>query len=198
MIEKILTQYHFTAEEIAEFISNGLVKKCAKKTILHNAGETPRFFYWVTKGVFRSGFIDKKGNEHTRNFFTADTLPYAVPYGSFATQRPSYSFVEAIEDGEVVSWHFDYIQKLQDSNVKWLKFFKLELEKIFYLVENKELRHYTYSPEEQYLAFLKAAPELVSRVPQHYIASYIGISPEALSRIRARINSKENPKKTAQ
>jgi CRP-like cAMP-binding protein len=194
-MKQLLLQYNFTPIEIDDFISNGLIIKCAKKTLLHKEGETPRFFYWVVKGVFRSGFLDKKGNEHTRNFFTADTLPYAVAYGSFATQRPSFSFIESIEEGEVLSWHYDYIQKLQDANIKWLKFFKLELEKIFYWVENKDLRQYTYTPEEQYLTFLKAAPELAYRVPQHYIASYIGVSPEALSRIRRRIQSKTISKK---
>ncbi len=193
-MEELLAKYDLTPEEIADFISNGLVMKCSKKTLLHKEGETPRFFYWVTKGVFRSGFTDNKGNEHTRNFFTADTLPYAVAYGSFATQRPAYSFVEALEDGEVLSWHFTYIQQLQESNVKWLKFFKKELEIIFYWTEYKELRQYTYTPEESYLTFLKAAPELASRVPQHYIASYIGVSPEALSRIRNRIAAKKDLK----
>jgi CRP-like cAMP-binding protein len=78
-MEKRLAQYNFTPEEIEAFKSNGLVIKCPKKMVLHNEGETPRFFYWVIKGVFRSGFIDSKGNEHTRNFFTSDTLPYATP-----------------------------------------------------------------------------------------------------------------------
>ncbi len=194
MIEKILARYHFTAEEIEEFISNGLVKKCTKKTLLHHEGEIPRFFYWVIKGVFRSGFRDKKGSEHTRNFFTADSLPYAVSYGSFATQRPSFSFVESIDEGEVLSWHYDYIQKLQNGDIRWLNFFKKELEHIFYLLEIKEMRQYTFTAEERYLAFLKAAPELVFHIPQHYIASYIGVSPEALSRIRARISSKSDKK----
>jgi CRP-like cAMP-binding protein len=195
-VEKRLAQYNFTPAEIEEFISNGLVIKCSKKMLLHSESEVPRFFYWVINGVFRSGFRDKKGNDHTRNFFTSDTLPYAVPYGSFATQLPSYSFVESIEEGEVLSWHYDYIQKIQASDIRWLNFFKVELEKIFYLVENKELRQYTFTPEERYLAFLKAAPELAYRIPQHYIASYIGVSPEALSRIRSRIQSKSQSKKT--
>ena len=194
-MEKLLRQYNFTPVEIEDFISNGLVIKYAKKTLLHREGETPRFFYWVTKGVFRSGFTDKKGNEYTRNFFTADTVPYAVLYGSFATQSPSFSFVESIEEGEVLSWHYDYIQKLQETNSRWLNFFRKELEKIFYLLENKEFRLYTFTPEERYLAFLKTAPELSNRIPQHYIASYIGVSPEALSRIRGRIQSKTISKK---
>jgi CRP/FNR family transcriptional regulator, cyclic AMP receptor protein len=195
-MEERLAKYNFTPEEIEAFKSNGLVIKCPKKMVLHREGEIPRFFYWVTKGVFRSGFTDKKGNEHTRNFFTADTLPYAVPYGSFATQRPSFSFVEAIEEGEILSWHYDYIQKLENSDIKWLKFFKEELEIIFYLVEHKELRHYTFTPAEQYLAFLNTAPELAARVSQHYIASYIGVSPEALSRIKSRITANKKSKKT--
>jgi CRP/FNR family transcriptional regulator, cyclic AMP receptor protein len=195
-MEKRLTQYNFTPEEIATFRSNGLVIKCSKKMVLLHEGETPRFFYWVMSGIYRSGFIDKKGNEHTRNFFTADTLPYAVQYGSLATQRPSYSFVETIEEGELMSWHFDYIQKLQQSDTKWLNFFKTELERVFYMLEYKEFRQYTLSSEERYLEFLQAAQEFAFRIPQHYIASYIGITPEALSRIRSRITAANKSKKS--
>jgi CRP-like cAMP-binding protein len=193
-MEKILSKYDFTTEEIQDFISNGLVVKCPKRMVLHKAGETPRFFYWATKGIFRSVFTDEKGDEHTRNFFTPESVPYAVSYASFATQRPSFSSMESIEEGEVLSWHYDYIIKLQESNIKWLKFFKHELEHIFYLLEIKEFRQYTYTTEERYFAFLEAAPEVVNRVPQHYIASYIGISPEALSRIKGKIQSKMSAK----
>jgi CRP-like cAMP-binding protein len=194
-MENKLLKYDFTPAEIEEFISNGLVVKCPKKMILHREGEVPRFFYWATKGIFRSVFTDKEGNEHTRNFFTPEAIPYAVSYASFSTQRPSYSSMEAIEDGEVMSWHYDYIMKIQASNIKWLKFFKHELEHIFYLLEIKEFRQYTYNSEERYFAFLEAAPEIANRVPQHYIASYIGISPEALSRIKGKIQAKASAKK---
>jgi CRP-like cAMP-binding protein len=190
-MEQLLLQNNFTTAEINDFISNALVIKCPKKTILLREGETSRFIYWATKGIFRTGFTDKKGNDYTRFFASPDTVPYLAAYSSFATQQPSTMFLETLEDGELLSWHYDYIEKLQNAEPKWLKFFKKQLDNIFVLRDIKELQTYTYTPEERYLAFLETSPQLVLRVPQHYIASYIGISPEALSRIRRRLHEKK-------
>jgi CRP-like cAMP-binding protein len=197
MLEELLARYNFTPEEIEDFISNALTIHSPKKTILVREGEIQRFFYCARTGIYRAGFTDKKGNEHTRHFFTPTTLPFVVNYGSYAVRRPSYSFIEVIEDGELLSWHFDYMQKLLDTNIKWLVFFKKQMDLLFYALENKELRTYTFTPEEQYLTFLNTASDFVHRIPQHYIASYIGVSPEALSRIRGRINAKNTAKNTA-
>jgi CRP-like cAMP-binding protein len=193
-MEELLAQNGFTAEEIAEFKSNALLIKCPKKMLLLREGETHHFFYWAIKGVYRSGFTDKKGETHTRTFFTPDTIPFVIAYGSFATQRPSICFLEVIEDGEVLSWHHDYIKKIQETNPKWLLFFKKQLDKLFALREIKDLRAYTLTAEEQYLAFISSYQDLVPRIPLQYIATYIGVSAEALSRIRSKLNKQAGKK----
>lgn len=186
-MKELLAKHDFTEEEIDEFISHALVIQCPKRTILLREGEIPRFFYWTTKGVFRSGFTDKKGSSHTRVFFTPNTLPFVMTYGSFILQRPSLSFLEVIEDGELLSWHYDYVKNLEETSFKWLSFFKKQLDLVFAFREAKELQSYTLTAKEQYLAFLESASGFAFRIPQHYIASYIGITPEALSRIRRQL-----------
>ncbi len=194
-MEKLLRQYNFTPAEIEEFMSNALTIKCTKRTKLLREGETARFIYWVTKGVFRSGYTDKKGNEHTRSFAVPNSSPYLAAYNSFVTQKPSKIFLETLEDGELLSWHYDYIEKLQDSNMKYLKFFKKLLDDLYLVRDTKEMEALTLTPEERYLTFLDTFPDITNRVSQHYIASYIGVSPEALSRIRGRITTKAHSKK---
>lgn len=186
-MEELLAQYNFTPDEIRDFLSNALVIQCPKKTVLLREGEIPRFFYWATKGIFRAGFTDKNGNEFTRAFFTPDTLPFVAAYGSFVVQRPSVSFLDTIEDGEVLSWRFDYIKKLEETEHKWLWFFKKQVDIVFSMREIKEKQAYTLTPEEKYIAFLETSGSIANRIPQHYIASYIGVSPEALSRIKKRL-----------
>jgi CRP-like cAMP-binding protein len=193
-MEELLSKYNFTPEEIKEFISNSLVINCPKRTVLLREGETPRFFYWATKGIFRAGYTDRKGNDITRTFFTPDTVPFVAAYGNFVTQTPSLSFLEAIEEGEVLSWHFDYIKKIEETDNKWLRFFKKQLDIVILLRDIKEWQFYTLPPDELYLAFIEKASTFIHRVPQHYIASYIGVSPEALSRIRGRINAERKSK----
>jgi CRP-like cAMP-binding protein len=195
-MEQILLQNGFTHTEIEDLISHALVIKCPKRTVLLREGEVQRFFYWATKGIYRAGFTDKKGIDHTHNFYTPKSIPFVVSYSSFMSQRPSFSFIESIEDGELMSWHYDYVQKLIDTDIKWLKFFKNQLDKILLFIELKELASYTFTPEEKYLSFLIHAHEFAHSIPQHYIASYIGVSPEALSRIRGRIQSKTHSTKS--
>jgi CRP-like cAMP-binding protein len=193
-MEELLAQNHFTAVEIEEIISNALVVKYAKKTVLLREGEIPRYFRWVTKGIFRGGYTDNKGEAITRVFYSPETYPFLVVYGNLVTQTPSLSFIEALEDCEVLSWHFDYFRQLEEINPKWVKFFKKQLDKVIVLNEHKEWRRYVQTPEERYLAFLETTPSLAERVPQHYIASYVGVSPQALSRIKSGL-SKQNKQK---
>jgi CRP-like cAMP-binding protein len=195
-MEEVLAQHHFTAVEIDEIISNALVVKCSKKTVLLREGEIPRFMYWVTKGIFRAGYTDKKGDEITRAFYSPETYPIAVAYGNYITQTPSLSFIESLEDGELLSWHFEYLKKLEETNIKWLRFVKKNLDKTLVLVDIKEWQRYTLTPEEDYQAFLDAMPTLARRIPQHYIASYLGITAEALSRIKSRASKQKNKKKS--
>jgi CRP-like cAMP-binding protein len=190
-MEQLLSQYGFTVDEIKDFISNALVVKCTKRTILLRENDIPRFFYCATKGLFRAGYTDKKGNDITRAFFSPETYPFVVSYGNFITQTPSLSFLEALEDGELLSWHFEYIKKLEEADIKWLRFIKKQLDNVVLLYDIKEWRRYMLSPEEQYTVFLENSPSLAQRIPQHYIASYIGVTPEALSRIRTRQHTKK-------
>jgi CRP-like cAMP-binding protein len=193
-MEELLAQNHFTADEIKEIISNALVVKCEKKTMLLREGEIPRFFYFATKGIFRAGYTDKKGDDITRVFHSPETNPFLANYGNFITQTPSFSFIESLEDAEVLSLHFDYFRNLEDTNPKWVKFFKKQLDKAILIYEYKEWRRYVYTPEEQYLAFLEVMPSIANRIPQHYIASYVGVSAEALSRIKSKLNKQNKCK----
>jgi CRP-like cAMP-binding protein len=186
-MEKILEKHGFTPNEISDFMLNASVIQCPRKTVLLNEGEVCRTFYCVTKGTFRAGFTDKDAIQYTRAFFSYDTHPFAMSYSSFIHQQPSLSFLDSIEESEALAWPYEYMINLQETNFKWLKFLKKQLDMVFATRDVKELQTYTFSAEERYLAFFEESPDLANRIPLHYIASYIGITPEALSRIRKRI-----------
>jgi CRP-like cAMP-binding protein len=189
-MEQLLKQNNFTASEITEFMSNAQLIKCPRRSLLLKEGTISRYIYWVKSGIFRSGFTDKNGNDYTRLFASADSLPYLAAYTSFNSQTPSLIFLEAIEAGELLAWHYDFIENIQNRDHKWLKFFKMQLDFIAAMRDKKEIQEHTLTPEEMYSEFLKTYPSIVNQVPQHYIASYIGVSPEAISRIRRRIKEK--------
>jgi CRP/FNR family transcriptional regulator, cyclic AMP receptor protein len=185
-MEQLLKQNNFTPAEIAEFMSNAQLIECERRTVLLSEGTISRYIYWARSGIFRTGYTDKNGNVHTRLFASPEGLPYLAAYTSFNSQTPSAIFLEAIEAGELWAWHYDYIENIQNNDHKWLKFFKRQLDAIAAMRDTKEIQEHTLTPDEQYAIFLKAYPDIANRIPQHYIASYIGISPESLSRIRKR------------
>ena len=190
-MKELLQNNGFNQDEISTFMANASVINCPKKTILLREGDISRTFYFATKGSFRAGFTDKDETEHTRAFFSFDTSPFVMSYSSFIFQRPSLSFLDTLEDGELLSWSCDFMINLQETNFKWLRFFKKQIDETFALREIKEREIYMLSAEERYLAFFEQSPDLANRIPLHYIASYIGITPEALSRIRKRIITKK-------
>lgn len=98
-MKELLQNNGFSQDEISTFMSDAKVIKCPKKTVLLNEGEVCQSLYFVTKGVFRAGFIDAEATEYTRAFFSVDTQPFAISYRSFINQCPSLSFVDTLEEG---------------------------------------------------------------------------------------------------
>lgn len=146
-MQKILEKYGFTPDEISDFMSNASVIQCPKKMVLLREGEVCRHFYFATKGVFRAGFTNKDAVQHTRTFFSYDTSPIIISYASFIFQKPSLSFLDTIEEGEVWAWTFDFMNNLQETSFKWLRFFKHQIDGTFAMREIKEHQTYTFSAE---------------------------------------------------
>ncbi len=186
-MKNLLEKQGFTPIEISDFIANATHIQCPKKTVLLKEGDISRTFYYAQKGIFRAGFTDRNDNQLTRAFFSPTRSPFVMSYTSFIFQRPSLSFLDALEDGELFAWDYDYMIQLQENNVKWALFLREQLDFVFSAREIKEWQAYMLTAEERYLAFLEQFPELAHQIPLHYIASYIGITPEALSRIRRRL-----------
>jgi CRP-like cAMP-binding protein len=190
-MKELLQNHQFTAAEINDFMAHSTPISCPKKTILLREGDISRTFYCAQKGIFRGGFTHKNESQLTRAFFSPDTIPLVMSYSSFMFQHPSLSFLEALEDGELLAWDHDYMKHLERTNFKWLQFFKAQIDAVFLERTTKEWQVYTMSAEERYLIFVEEFPQIVNQIPLHYIASYIGITAEALSRIRKRISSKK-------
>jgi CRP-like cAMP-binding protein len=190
-MKQLLQTFQFSAAEINDFMAHSTSILCPKKTILLREGDISRTFYYAQKGIFRGGFTHKNDSQLTRVFFSPDTCPFVLSYASFIFQIPSLSFLEALEDGEVLAWDHDYMKYLERTDIRWTLLFKAQIDAVFSQRTTKEWQVYTMSAEERYLIFVEEFPQIVNQIPLHYIASYIGITAEALSRIRKRISSKK-------
>lgn len=156
-----------------------------KKTHLLRAGQTCDHVYFVINGLVRSYYI-KDGEEICSRFMHDQHIVISV--NSFYTRKPGYEFIETIEDCTLAKIHYDNLQKIYKEHIEfnfiarvWTEHYCSMSEERLYLLRKQ-------NAQERYLFFLENYPALVQRLPLKYIASYLGMNLETLSRIRKKIS----------
>jgi CRP-like cAMP-binding protein len=188
-INDIMKKLDLTEAEIEDFWANAQLVKFAKKQHLLEEKQINRYLYLMKEGVVRSYVTDAEGKDYSKAFFHAKNLDFVASFSSFKFQVPSNQFLEAIVDCEVWAWHYSYIHEKLTSDFKFYRFFRYCTDTLFIRWENREIRMLRTTPEERYLLFKEENPDLINTVPLQHIATYLGITPETLSRIRKRIGS---------
>lgn len=155
-----------------------------KGEFLVREGQVSCHVSFVNKGSFRV-YKDINGDELTKNFFFAHE--YATEFVSYLTRQPSQIHVKALEDTELIELSYDKMQALYEQFPVWQKYGRLMAEAAFLHVAERTHRLLYYTPEQNYIKLLEDRPDIIEKIPQHHIASYLGIQPESLSRIRKRL-----------
>ena len=150
-------------------------------------GKTCTHFGFIISGLLRAFYLDD-GNEEITCICTENE--YATSTTSFITQTPSNIFITAIEDSTVLCISHSDLNKLYQKHPFWAKVGRILIEKEFVNADYRTRYHDRKSAEKKYLELLKDNPEISNRVPLHYIASFIGITPETLSRIRKKTSKR--------
>ncbi|TNJ43500.1 Crp/Fnr family transcriptional regulator [Tamlana fucoidanivorans] len=140
---------------------------------------------YVLKGALRSYFINNEGVDHTIQFAIEDW--FISDFSSYINQEPASLFVEALEDSIIQQITYDDVEKLCRENPKFERFFRLVAQKSFAFSQKRVLSNLGKSAEERFIEFQNIYPEIVLRVPQYALASYLGMSAEFLSKIRKRL-----------
>jgi CRP-like cAMP-binding protein len=164
-------------------------KTCKKKTLLLNKGQVCNFEAYIIKGCVKRYYIDSNGNEVILQFAVEDW--WISDMVSFTEQTPSQQFIETMEETELLQINFQNKELLFKQVPQLERVFRLLVQRAYSVLENRFFTGIAASAEERYLNFIKKYPGLPQRVPQYQIASYLGITPEALSRIRASILRKK-------
>jgi CRP-like cAMP-binding protein len=163
-------------------------KKTFKKgDHLLQAGGVCRYIIFIETGLVRY-YINSDGEEHTTYFNKEGE--FVCDYMSFLPQGPSYVNIQALEDTTIFVISFNDIQQFYKEVEHGERFGRLGIEQVFVSVINQIKSLYTDPPEVRYSQFLSNFPDIGQRIPQYYIASYVGIKPQSLSRIRKRIAGK--------
>ena len=184
---KYMSDFTLISEDEQRAISESLrIDEYKKGQYLLRQGELPSIkCYFVLMGCVRQFFIDESGKEVTSNFFTEDQ---AIPIINEKTQGDlsKYSLV-CVEDCRLVVGDIDsentMLNKYPQLEIMIRKMMEIKVGEI----QEQFGEFIGSSPEERYESVLRKRPELIDRVPQHQLASYLGITPESLSRIKKRI-----------
>ncbi|MFN7494851.1 MAG: Crp/Fnr family transcriptional regulator [Cyclobacteriaceae bacterium] len=174
----------FSEEEIESFLKQLTKKKIPKGGYILQAGQICDYVAFINKGHFRSLCL-VNNEEETYNFFFEGN--FFTDYPSFLSRQPSIESHQALEDAEVLMITYTNMQLIYKEFPCWEKFGRLIAEYIIMGIAERNRSMLYMSPEERYLNLMKTRPKVIANIPQHYIASYLGIQPESLSRIRKRL-----------
>ena len=157
-----------------------------KGEFLTRQGETSRTVSFINKGLVRMFYV-ADGKEISTGFVPENE--YISCYASFLTQTPSIENIDAIEETELVNLSYDDIQFLYNQKPVFERFGRKIAEMLFIMISSQITRQLALSPEERYQSIVDNQPYVIQRVPQYMIASFIGITPEHLSRIRKKMST---------
>ncbi len=175
----------FSDEDFEKLISYLTPVSLRKKEMFTVQGEKCNYLAFVSSGCLRAFHTDTKGNDFTMYFAFKDW--WTGDKESFYSDTPARFNVQALEDSEILKADKVLWEQALDQIPVFEKWYRIKTRKSYEAAQQKLIEAQTESAEEKYLKLLKNAPEIVQRIPQHYIASYLGIKPQSLSRIRKKI-----------
>ncbi|MTI87531.1 MAG: Crp/Fnr family transcriptional regulator [Balneolaceae bacterium] len=146
------------------------------------AGRNCTSIAYIKKGLFRYYYLSDDGKEYTKGFFDQNSI--LIAYDAILEDRPSYYTIEALEPSHLEIIDYNKFIKLLSTKASFQNFIITMLQKGYLAKVKREREFLLFDAEERYRSFLKQYPGLDSRIKQHIIASYLGITPESLSRIR--------------
>ncbi|MCK6615354.1 MAG: Crp/Fnr family transcriptional regulator [Ignavibacteriaceae bacterium] len=169
-----------------ELESRLTVRELKKGEIFINEGERCDYVSFVEEGLLRMYYL-KEGKEVSAAFFFSGI--YLSVYDSFVTRSPSRVCVDALTDSVLINLDYDSVQTLYRMNPEFEKFGRLIAEAILVSTNKRMMSLMLDDPETRYKNLLKERPKVIQHIPQYMIASYLGVTPEGLSRIKKRIHT---------
>jgi len=185
-LRKYLTRFTTLDDtEQAAILNEIKVAAFPKGTVLLRQGEAPRECFFVIKGCIRQYAVDEAGREITSNFYTEEQAVMMLDrHHADATSKYTYA---CVEDCELVVGDLSAEQAMYAKHGQLGHMTRRMIELNFASMQEEFAAFVASSPEERFASLLRRRPGLIDRVPQHQLASYLGMTPESLSRIKKRL-----------
>jgi CRP/FNR family transcriptional regulator, anaerobic regulatory protein len=174
--------------EISELESRLTEKRVKRRQFILQEGDVCKQYTFVVNGCFKMYKVDNKGQEHNLQFSIENG--WIGDIGSFHSEKPSELYIEALEQSTILQITKPDLTLLYTNFPKFDRIFRVLIENAFVSLQKRVLQNISSTAEERYLDFLKNYPNLFNRISNVQIASFIGVTPEFLSKIRKNIASK--------
>lgn len=187
-IEQLLNYFHkiipLDKKEMEMVKASFQPRQYRKRQYILQEGDICKQFNFVVKGCLRLYKVDKKGNIHIIQF--APENWWLMDIGSYHFKKPSELNIDALEDTMVLQISHENLVQLYSNAPKFDRIFRTLIENAYVSLQKRHLQNISSTAEDRYLSFQQSYPQLNRRLPQTYVASYLGITPEFLSRLRNR------------
>ena len=188
IVKNISRRIKLSGEEIEFFTQKLNFRKIRRRQYILQEGDICRHYTFVNSGCLRLYHVDALGAEHILQFAVDDW--WVADIGSFHDELPSKLFIDALEPSEIFQIEKKDLIQAYVTHPLFDRVFRVLVERAFIALQKRVLQNIGSTAEEKYLTFIETYPQLASRLPQTQIASYIGITPEFLSKIRKNLSRK--------
>lgn len=177
-IEEIIPVSDEEFESIKPFFT---IRKVLKNQYLIQQGDDAKYEYIIMSGIFRVFYLDEEGKEHIVQFATENW--WMSDYMAYFKQKQANMYVVCMEAGEVLCLTLDGREKLSVTMHKMEHFFRVKLTKGYIALQQRVISLLSNNPQQRYKEFADLYPNLMQKIPKKYIAEYLGVSRETLSRL---------------
>ncbi|WP_207428861.1 Crp/Fnr family transcriptional regulator [Pedobacter sp. SYSU D00535] len=185
LYQKLTEKITLNPEEFETVKAFFIPRTIKKRQYLLQQDDVAKYLAFINRGALRLYTLDNRGNDISVQFGLEGW--WMTDNYSYLTGEPTIYNIEALEDSELLLMHRDKYEQVFDAVPKFERFVRILLQNNFIATQRRLISSLSLSAEDRYTSLANAYPEIIRRIPQHMIASYLGITPETLSRIRKQL-----------
>jgi len=186
MLKQSINSLANTPDELIENLFGiCTLKKLNRREIFVRSGDYPKYVGFNLSGIFRLYYTDSKGNDWTKGFSTKGR--FIISYSAMVQKRESFFNIESLTDSEILQFDYEEWMKMIRSDMRWYPLTFNLLQTVYIMKEIREKSFLLDDAASRYIQFMKEYPEVETNAKLYHIASFLGITPESLSRIRRKL-----------